>query len=198
MLCSYGSHNCGTCTETKRMAYALVQESQRLCSKSHINENTILAGPEIHSAEFLGFLTLSHCLFFSLATSFFGKVEKSLQTVLTTPSSPHLAFSCPLSTRPYSLHTFIAESSLYINCKPVIWSWRSKALILCFQLPCHPLIPLFSVYSRIWVRKYLLRRLIPPHLISAAGRWLPAVLRGLFVWRTISKNKFCRCYKSDG
>lgn len=46
-----------------------------------------MTGAEIHSAQFPGFLTLSRCLFFPLATFFFGKVEKSLQVVLTPPDS---------------------------------------------------------------------------------------------------------------
>lgn len=46
-----------------------------------------VTGAEIHSAQFPGFLTLSHCLFFPLATFFFRKVEKSLQVVLTPPGT---------------------------------------------------------------------------------------------------------------
>lgn len=68
---------------------------------------------------------------------------------------------------------------------------------VCFQPLCHHLIPLLSVYSGICVRKYILRWLIPTRLISAAGWWLPAALCGIFVWRAIFENKFCRWYKSD-
>lgn len=162
-----------------------VQESEHLCWKSHINENTSLAGAEMHSAEFLGYLTRSRCLFFSLATSFFGKGEKSLQTVPTTPSSPPGIFLPPFPHPPIppsSLQTFTAESFLCINIKPVIWSGRSKALIVCFQVPCHPLVPLFSVYSRIWVRKYILGRLNPTtfdfcsrSMASSCAPWLICV-----------------------
>lgn len=178
----------------------LVQESEHLCWKSHINENTILAGgwrwnpfstvPRISRTVSLFVLLSCHFLLW--------KRRKIFSNGADYTQFPTWHFPAPFSTPPSSLQTFTAESSLCINVKPVIWSWHSKALIVCFQLPCHPLIPLFSVYSRIWVRKYILGRLIQPHLISAAGRWLPAVLRGIFVWRAISKNKFCRCYKSDG
>lgn len=93
------------------------------------------------------------------------------------------------------LHCWL--SSLCINIKRLIWYKRSKTLTVCFQLPCHRLIPLLSVYSGICVRKYILGCLIPPRLISAAGWWLPAALCGIFVWRAIFENKFCRWYKSD-
>lgn len=87
--------------------------------------------------------------------------------------------------------------SLCINIKRLIWYERSKTLTVCFQPPCHHPIPLLSVYSGICVRKYILGWLIPPRLISAAGWWLPAALCGIFVWRAIFENKFCRWYKSD-
>lgn len=89
------------------------------------------------------------------------------------------------------------RSSLCINIKRLIWYKRSKTLTVCFQLPCHRLIPLLCVYSGICLRKYILGWLIPPRLISAAGWWLPAALCGIFVWREIFENKFCRWYKSD-
>lgn len=163
----------------------------------------LVVGADMHSEEFLGFLTLSLCVLLSCHFLLWKSRKMSSNgAVYTQFSTWH--FPAPFSTSPSSLtplsslQTFTATSFLCINIKPVIWFWHSKALIVCFQLPCRPLIPLFSVYSRIWVRKYILGQLIPPHLISAAFRWLPAVLRGLFVWRTISKNKFCCCYKSDG
>lgn len=103
----------------------------------------------------------------------------------------------------HTLHLFLffnlpcSLSSLCINIKRLIWYKHSKTLTVCFQLPCHHLILLFSVYSGIYVRKYILGWLIPPRLISAAGWWLPAALCGIFVWRAIFENKFCRWYKSD-
>lgn len=111
---------------------------------------------------------------------------------------PTLALSAPL---PFHLSLFsnlhCSLASLCINIKRLIWYKRSKTLTVCFQLPCHHLIPLFSVYSGICIRKYILGWLIPARLISAAGWWLPAALCGIFMWRAIFENKFCRWYKSD-
>lgn len=102
---------------------------------------------------------------------------------------PHFFLFLPVSWSPLL--------TLCINIKRLIWYERSKTLTVCFQPPCHRLIPLLSVYSEICVRKYILGWLIPPRLISAAGWWLPAALCGIFVWRAIFENKFCRWYKSD-
>lgn len=46
-----------------------------------------VAGAEVQSAQFPGFIIPSRCLFFPLSTSLFRKVDKSLQLVPTTPST---------------------------------------------------------------------------------------------------------------
>lgn len=178
----------------------LVQESEHLCWKSHVNENTILAGGWCWNP-FSTVPRISHTfsLFVLLSCHFLlWKSRKISSDGAGYTQYPTWQLPALFSTPPSSLQTFTAESSPCIHIKPVIWPWRSKALTVCFQLPCHPLIPLFSVYSRILVRKYILGWLIPPHLISAAGWWLPAVLRCIDVLRTILENKLRRCYKSDG
>lgn len=144
-----------------------------------------------HSIKFPGFLTFSHCLYFSLSASFYDCVEKPLQLVLATPCLAFFALSFAfLPNLPFWL------SSLYVNIKHLIWCKLSKTSTVCFQPSCHRLIPLLSVYSGICVRKYILGWLIPPRLIFAAGWWFPAALRCIFVWRAIFENKFCLWYKS--
>lgn len=126
---------------------------------------------------------------------------KSLQMVPTTPCTPPGSFY-PLFSPPLLLllswSPLLTLIPLYQHQTVDLVLTFKDSLTVCFQLPCHRLIPLFSVYSGIWVRKYILGWLILPHLISAAGWWFPAVLCGIFVWRAIFENKLCRWYKSDG
>lgn len=146
-----------------------------------------VAGVEIHSVQFPGFLTLSRCLFFSLST----KISSDGADYTLYPT-----WQPPLYIFPVCWSPLLILIPLYQH--QTSSTNVQRLLTVCFQLPCHHLIPLFSVYSRIWVRKYILGWLILPHLISAAGWWLPAVLCSIFVWRAIFENKLCRWYKSDG
>lgn len=167
-----------------------VQESEHLCWKSHVNENIALAGgwcwspfstvPRIYHT--LSLFVLPYCHFL------LWKSRQISSDGADHTQYPTWQFSTPFST-PFS-HLSVSTSNLQSG-------HDIQSLTVCFQSPCHPLSPFFSVYSRIWVRKYIFRWLIPPRLISAPGWWLPAVLCCTFVWRTISKSMFCRCNKSD-
>lgn len=135
----------------------------------------------------------SHCLAICSSLLPLPSLEKQQNLFKTGADYTHFStwhFSAPFFHPPSSIQTFTAESSLCINIRPVIWSWRSKAPKVCFQLPCHPLIPLLSVYSRIWVRKSVLGQLIPAHLIPAAGRWLAAAPRLICVENESPKTSF--------
>ena len=143
-----------------------------------------MAGVDIHSVQFPGFLTLSRCLFFSLPASFFGCVEKPLQVVPTTPSTLPSSFYTHTHTHTHTHMRFffffqpsslpspspisIAHSHLSVSTSNAWSATNVQRLTVCFQPPCHHLIPLLSVYSGICVRKYILGWLIPPRLISAA------------------------------
>lgn len=101
-----------------RLVLFLVQESEHLCWKSHINENTILAGDRCWN---------------------------------------------PFSTVSRIPHTF----SLFVlpSCHFLLWKSRKKSLQLVLTppdtfLPCYTV---FSVYSRILVRKYIFCWLMGHH-----------------------------------
>lgn len=158
-----------------------------------------VTGSEIRSAQFPGFLTLSRCLFFPLATFFFEKVEKSLQVVLTPPGTFLPPFPPSVLCRLSPLSRLSVSTSN-------LWSGHDVQSLQQF-ISILLVIPVFSVYSRIWVRKYILCWLMGHHWaiycrvahhFFSAGWWLPAVFRGIIVWSTISKNMFCSCYKTFG
>lgn len=155
-----------------------------------------MTGVDIHSVQFPGFLTLIRYLFFSLRFPLWLCRKTTSNGAVSTSYPPWHFLHHSLSTFPSSPIS-IAHSHLSVSTSNAWSGTNVQRLTVCFQLPCHHLIPLFSVYSGICIRKYILGWLIPPRLISTAGWWLPAALCGIFVWRAIFENKFCRWYKSD-
>lgn len=100
----------------------LVQESEHLCWKSHINENTILAVAEIHSAEFLGFLTLSCCLFFPLANFLLWKSRKISSNGADYTQFPTWHFPASFSTPvlPPDFHHWVISLYQHQTCDLVL------------------------------------------------------------------------------
>lgn len=153
-----------------------------------------MADVDIHSVQFPGFLTFSHCLLFSLwfllwlcwKTTSIG-ASYTLPGIFCPVFSPRLSPSFLIS---------LADSHLSMSTSNT-WSGANFQRLLQFVSNLLVIVSfLYSVYSGICVRKYILGWLIPPRLIFAAGWWLPAALCSIFVWRAIFENKFCLWYKS--
>lgn len=147
-----------------------VLESELLCWKSHVNENTILGGWLVLKSIQRGSQDFSHfhvvCSSLSLCFLLWlcrGKKKNPLQMVPTTPCilpassyTPPPTPHPPLSIFPCSLLSWsplLFLIPLYQHQTGRSGTSVQRLLTVCFQLPCHRLIPPLSVYSGICVRK---------------------------------------------
>lgn len=128
-----------------------------------------------YSLQFPGFLTLSLCLFFSLATSFFGCVVKPLLTLPITPSNPAWQFLNVAAIFFYHFLVFLLfhwlnRSSHLSESTSKAWSGENvqRRPVSFFQSPVVIIISLLSVYSEICVRKHILGRFVSPPRICVA------------------------------